>query len=80
MKPLLQPWQLLLLVLAGWINRQQQDVIEYLVAENRVLRKKVGKKRVILTNDQRRLMGIKGKALGRKLLGVYASIACPETI
>jgi hypothetical protein len=27
-KVFLQPWQLLLLVLAGWINRQQQDVIE----------------------------------------------------
>ena len=27
-KVLLQPWQLLLLVLAGWVNRRQQDVIE----------------------------------------------------
>jgi hypothetical protein len=26
----LQPWQLLLAILAGWINRQQQEVIEYL--------------------------------------------------
>ena len=38
MKSLLQPWQLLILILAGWINRQEQDVIEYLRAENRVLR------------------------------------------
>ena len=34
MKPLLQPWQLLLLILAGWINRHQQEVIEYLRTEN----------------------------------------------
>jgi len=34
MKSLLQPWQLLILILAGWINRQEQDVIEYLRAEN----------------------------------------------
>jgi hypothetical protein len=34
----LQPWQLLLGVLAGWVHRQQQDVIEYLLVENRVLR------------------------------------------
>ena len=27
---ILHPWQLLLVILAGWINRQQQDVIEYL--------------------------------------------------
>jgi len=30
----LQPWQLLLLILAGWINRKQQNVIDYLKAEN----------------------------------------------
>ena len=30
--------QLLLLVVAGWVNRQQQDVIDYLQEENRVLR------------------------------------------
>ena len=29
--------QFLLLVLAGWGNRQQQDVIDYLREENRVL-------------------------------------------
>ena len=33
----LQPWQLLLLILAGWINRKQQDVIDYLKTENEVL-------------------------------------------
>ena len=30
--------QFLLLVVAGWVNRQQQDVIDYLQEENRVLR------------------------------------------
>ena len=45
MKSVLQPWQLLILILAGWINRQEQDVIEYLRAENRVLRKKLSKKK-----------------------------------
>ena len=29
--------QFLLLVLAGWVNRQQQDVIDYLQEENRVV-------------------------------------------
>ena len=37
-KELLRPWKLLLLVFAGWVNRQQQDVVEYLLAENRVMR------------------------------------------
>ena len=33
----LQPWQLYFLILAGWINRQQQELIEYLRTENQVL-------------------------------------------
>ena len=45
MKFLLQPWQILLLVLAGWINKHQQKAIEYLIVENRVLREKIGKKK-----------------------------------
>ena len=34
---ILQPWHLLLTILAGLINRQQQEVINYLCAENQVL-------------------------------------------
>lgn len=30
-------WHIILMALAGWINRQQQDIIEYLMEENRVL-------------------------------------------
>jgi len=44
MKSTLQPWQILLLILAGWLNRHQQDVIDYLLAENRILQEKLGKK------------------------------------
>jgi putative transposase len=40
MKTVLHPWQMLLLILAGWINQQQQNAIEYLIAENRILRGK----------------------------------------
>jgi hypothetical protein len=36
MSPVLLPLQLLLLMFAGWINRHQLDVIEYLQEENRV--------------------------------------------
>ena len=39
----LQPWQLLLLILAGWINRQQQEIIEYLRTENQALQEAHGK-------------------------------------
>jgi hypothetical protein len=33
-----------MMMLAGWINRHQQDMIEYLKAENKILREKLGKK------------------------------------
>jgi len=34
MKFRLQPWHLLLLILAGWTNRKKQEDIEYLLTEN----------------------------------------------
>ena len=68
MNHVLKPWQLFLLILAGWINRHQQEVIEYLEAENRVLREKFGKRRILLNDDQRRRLAVKGKVLGRKAL------------
>jgi transposase InsO family protein len=76
----LQPWQLLVLALAGWINRQQQEVIEYLRTENQVLKESHGKKRIRLNDDQRRRLAVKGKILGRKLLREIATIVTPDTI
>jgi hypothetical protein len=34
--------QVLMLIFAGWVNRSQQDVIEYLQEENRVLHEHLG--------------------------------------
>ena len=76
----LRPWQLLLLILAGWINRDQQDAIEYLLTENQVLREKLGKGRILLNDDQRRRWAVKGKVLGRKSLGKLAKIVRPDTL
>jgi hypothetical protein len=80
MKFVLHPWQLLLLILAGWINHQEQEVIEYLRAENRVLREKLGKKRILLNDDQRRQLAVKGKILGRKMLEPVVTIVTPDAI
>jgi len=77
---LLQPCHLLFFVLAGWVNRQQQEVIDYLRTENQVLKEKLGKKRILLTDDQRRRLAVKGKILGRKLLQQIATIVTPDTI
>ena len=80
MKTSLQPWQLLFLVLAGWLNRRQQDAIGCLRTENRILREKLGKKRILLDDDQRRRLAVKGKIPGRKMLEEPAGIVTPETV
>ena len=61
MKSVLQPWHLFLFIIAGWVNRHQQDIVEYLRTENQVLKEKLGKKRILLTDDQRRRLAVKGK-------------------
>ena len=48
-----QPMGMLLMMLAGWLNRHQQDVIEFLKEENKILREKLGTKRILLNDHQR---------------------------
>ena len=73
--------RLLLVSFAGWINRHQQDLIEYLVEENHILREQVKGQRLRLTDDQRRRrLATKGHRLGRQLLGRVATIVTPDTI
>ena len=72
--------QFLLLVLAGWVNRQQQDVIDYLQEENRVLRAGLRGKRLRLSDDDRRRLAVKAQALGREALAQIASVATPATL
>ncbi len=69
MKFILQPWQLMLIILASWVNRQQQqEVIETFRTANVVLKEKLGKKRILLTDDQRRRLSVKCNLLSRKQL------------
>ncbi len=77
---ILQPWQLYFVILAGWMNRQQQEVIEYLRTENQVYKEKFGKKRILLDDDQRRRLGVKGHILGRKRLEKVGTLFTPDTI
>jgi len=72
--------RILPLSLAGWISRQQHDVIEYLVEENRALKEQLRGRRLALTDDQRRRLAAKGKILGRSVLAAIATIVTPDTI
>ena len=80
MEPISPALHFLLLVFAGWVNRKQQDQIDYLREENRVLLEQLRGKRLRLTDDQRRRLAVKGKALGRQNLKDLAGIATPDTI
>ena len=53
---ILQPWQLLFMVLASWVHREQQKIIEFYQAELKAMMDVQGKKRLLLTDDQRRLL------------------------
>jgi hypothetical protein len=61
MDPLPLPLAFFCLLFSGWVNRQQQAVIDYLLEENRVLRAAHGRRRLQLTDDQRRRLAVKGK-------------------
>jgi hypothetical protein len=65
---ILRPCELALMILASWVNQQQQEVIEYLRTENQILKETLGKKRILLNVDQRRRLAVKGKVLVRKML------------
>ena len=80
MRPTWDSFRLLLISLAGWLNQQQQDVIEYLQEENRVLREQLGDRRLRLKDDQRRRLAVKAKKLGRRVLHELATIVTPETL
>jgi putative transposase len=80
MVPLWHPLRVLLVALAGWINQQQRDVIDYLQEENRVLREQLGPRRLRFTNDQRIRLAAKATTLGRRALAEIRSIVTPDTL
>jgi hypothetical protein len=51
------PWQLLLVILAGWANRKPQQIIDFQRTEIDVLQEKLGKSRVILNDDHAKSIG-----------------------
>jgi len=75
-----KPHTFFLVAIAGWMNRRQQDVIEYLKEENKILREKLGGERLLLNDQQKRRLATKGKILGRELLRQFGTLFSPETI
>jgi len=69
----------LIAMVAGWIQRHQQQVIAYLQEENRVLKAQLGPQRLRLTDTERRLAAL-AYPLGRTRLKEMATLATPDTL
>jgi transposase InsO family protein len=67
-------------LVAGWLQRHQQQVITYLLEENCVLKAQLGSRRLCLTDTERRRLAALAHPLGRKRLKDIATIATPDTL
>ena len=67
----------LLMIAAGWVHRHQLIVIEFLQAENRLLKDRLRGRRIRL---ERALLARKAKAVGRKALLELDTIVSPDTL
>src|SRR5450755_2857189 len=69
-----------LMIAAGWVHRHQLIVIEFLQAENRLLKDRLRGKRIRFTDAERALLARKAKAVGRKALLELETIVSPDTL
>jgi hypothetical protein len=70
----------LIAIVAGWLQRNQQQVIIYLLAENRVLKAQLGGRRLRLTDTERRRLAALAHPLGCQRLKEPATLVTPETL
>ena len=70
----------LLLCLAGWVRRDQRAVIDFLLTQTEALMEQRGRRRLRLTDDQRRRLAVKAKAVGRKRLRELCTVVTPDTL
>jgi hypothetical protein len=80
MRNIVNPFRFVVIAMAGWMNQKQQYAIDYLRAENRVLREQLGSRRLRFTDDQRRRLAVKAKLVGRRVLNQIADLATPDTL
>lgn len=72
--------RVLLVSLAGWVNRHQLEVIEHLREENRVPKEHLEGRRLRLTDARGRGLAMNGHRLGRRVLREVATLVTPDTI
>jgi len=74
------PLQFLVVMLAGWMSRQHQVVITYLLAENHVLREQLGGKTLRFTDAQRSRLARVAHPIGRRRLREIGTLVTPDTL
>jgi hypothetical protein len=72
--------QVIIAMVAGWINRHQPHVITYLKEENRLLKSKLPRGRLRLTDIERRRLARLAHPLSCQQLKDTATIATPYTL
>ena len=77
---MLQRLHLLMMMFAGWVNRHQLEAIDYLQEENRVLKERLGGRRIRFTDAERRRLARKAYVLGRKVLNELDTLVTPDTL
>ena len=68
------------MAVSGWVHRRQLIVIEFLQAENRLLKQRLRGKRIRFTDAERTLLARKAKAVGRKALLKLDTVVSPDTL
>jgi putative transposase len=70
----------LIAMVAGWLQRHQQQTITYLLEENRILKAHLGGRWLRFTDTERRRLAVLAHPLGRKCLQERATLVTPETL
>ena len=80
------PWKprtfiaLLVASMGCWLERQAAAQIEYLKAENRLLRARLGRRRLVFTDPERRTLAVLAKEIGSRMLRDLYRLVSPATL
>jgi hypothetical protein len=78
-----KPTHLLALLIASmvnWLGRHSAAQIDHLKAENRALRLRLGRRRILFTDAERRTLGTLARRIGTKALRELDPIVSPSTL
>jgi len=71
---------LLVASMGCWLERQALAQIEYLKAENRLLRSRLGRRRVLFSNAERHALATLAKEIGTRVLRDIDPLVSPATL